>query len=188
MVDFVLGPGELIRCRGFGSNKKMGTMKSAKCSVQVWVWVCLGLLVLVVSRIHVVTGAPKIHIPDELDDVEDNEEDEEWKAWGTPKSRPIMDGPPPDPPEDPEALVQYQLDMMKRQTGPSMGFVKLRLGVQRKPVSESTHLVCVLAATGVVNALRFVFFPCVDKLWWKGEFRSEGNLVQSLLCVSALIR
>lgn len=119
----------------------MGTMKSAKCSVQVWVWVCLLGVVLVVSRIHVVTGAPKIRIPDELDDVEDNEEDEEWKAWGKPKSRPILDGPPPDPPEDPEALAQYQLDMMKRQTGPSMGFVKLRLGVQRKRVSKSTYLV-----------------------------------------------
>lgn len=119
----------------------MGTMKSAKCSVQVWVWVCLLGVALVVSRIHVVTGAPKIRIPDELDDVEDNEEDEEWKAWGKPKSRPILDGPPPDPPEDPEALAQYQLDMMKRQTGPSMGFVKLRLGVQRKRVSKSTYLV-----------------------------------------------
>lgn len=98
-------------------------------------WLCLGLLALLaVEGLSVAMAGPRVHIPDELDDVEDNEEDEEWKEWGKAKESPVPFDPPPDPPEDPQELEKYQLEMMKRQTGPSMGFVKLRLGVQRSPV------------------------------------------------------
>lgn len=74
--------------------------------------------------------AKKVHIPDELDDVVDDEEDEAWKAWGKPKPKPL---PPFDPPPDLSSLhpSQIQDEMLKRHMGTAMGFVKLRLDVQR---------------------------------------------------------
>ncbi|XP_042510744.1 uncharacterized protein LOC122086101 [Macadamia integrifolia] len=78
-------------------------------------------------------GKRRVHIPDELDDVIDNEEDEAWRQWGK-KSSPSQDSefdPPPDfAAMDPSKI---QAEMLKRQTGPSYGFVKLRLGVRRSP-------------------------------------------------------
>ncbi|KAJ4954294.1 hypothetical protein NE237_011077 [Protea cynaroides] len=78
-------------------------------------------------------GKRRVHIPDELDDVIDDEEDDSWKEWGK-KSSPSQDSefdPPPDFTKmDPS---QIQAEMIKRQTGPSYGFVKLRLGVRRTP-------------------------------------------------------
>ncbi|XP_024393728.1 uncharacterized protein [Physcomitrium patens] len=118
-------------------------------------WLCLGLLALLaVEGLSVAMAGPRVHIPDELDDVEDNEEDEEWKEWGKAKESPVPFDPPPDPPEDPQELEKYQLEMMKRQTGPSMGFVKLRLGVQRSP-EETTRIAekwTDLLKTGSINA------------------------------------
>lgn len=97
----------------------------------------LSLCLLLTVSLSTLTpvAAKKVRITDELGDVEDNEEDEAWKEWGKPKSKPMPFDPPKDPPTDPAELEKYQADMMKQQTGPSMGFVKLRLGVQRKAVS-----------------------------------------------------
>ena len=77
-----------------------------------------------------------IHITDDLDDVVDDEEDEAWKEWGK-KSTPSADSDlrPSDLSKMSEAEIQAEL--MKRHSGPSMGFVKLRLGVLRTPVMQS---------------------------------------------------
>lgn len=83
-------------------------------------------------------GAGKIHIPDDLDDVIDDEEDDEWKNWGKKKSKsPQFDVDPSD--LDKMEPSQIQAELMKHQTGPIFGFVKLRLGVKRTPdvVSET---------------------------------------------------
>ncbi|XP_043715471.1 uncharacterized protein LOC122663872 [Telopea speciosissima] len=83
-------------------------------------------------------GKRRVSIPDELEDVIDDEEDDAWRQWGQ-KSSPSQDSefdPPPDFSKmDPS---QIQAEMMKQQSGPSFGFVKLRLGVRRSPdvVSE----------------------------------------------------
>lgn len=101
-------------------------MSSSPLSVGAGVCLLLLLLVLWPCAAH----AKKVHIPDELDDVVDDEEDEQWKAWGKPKPKP----PPPfDPPPDLSNLQpsQIQEEMLKRQYGTSMGFVKLRLDVRR---------------------------------------------------------
>jgi len=114
-------------------------------------WLCLGLLSILVV---VAVAAPRVHIPDELDDVVDNEEDDEWKEWGKAKPEKLPSEPPPDPPEDPQELENYQLEMMKRATGPSMGFVKLRLGVQRS-AEETTRIAekwTELLKTGSISA------------------------------------
>ncbi|XP_075643849.1 uncharacterized protein LOC142615051 [Castanea sativa] len=73
-----------------------------------------------------------IHITDDLDDVVDEEEDEAWKEWGkksTPSGHSVLR--PSDLSKMSEAEIQAE--MMKRHSGPSMGFVKLRLGVHRTP-------------------------------------------------------
>lgn len=101
-------------------------------------WLCLGLVVALVARaVDVAVAKPGIHIPDYLDDVVDNEEDDDWKEWGKTKGEELPFDPPSEPPTDPQELQNYQLEMMKRATGPSMGFVKLRLGVQRSAVRVS---------------------------------------------------
>jgi hypothetical protein len=76
-------------------------------------------------------AALKVHIPDQLDDVEDNEEDQAWKDWGKVKKEKLQFNPPPE--FDGKDLDKYQEEMLDRQMGTSMGFVKLRLGVSRKP-------------------------------------------------------
>ncbi|MCO5580511.1 hypothetical protein L7F22_034379 [Adiantum nelumboides] len=90
-----------------------------------WATVILAMIVFQAAE------AKKVHIPDELDDVVDEDEDEEWKAWGKSKPKP----PPPfdPPPDDLSSLspLQIQEEMLKRHMGTAMGFVKLRLGVQR---------------------------------------------------------
>ncbi|XXG84995.1 hypothetical protein AAC387_Pa11g0177 [Persea americana] len=74
-------------------------------------------------------GKKKVHVPDELDDVVDGEEDESWKEWGQRRPDPKEFDPPPDPAEMHPS--EFQAEMLKRHTGPSFGFVKLRLGVRR---------------------------------------------------------
>ncbi|KAJ8506120.1 hypothetical protein OPV22_007006 [Ensete ventricosum] len=73
-------------------------------------------------------GKKRVSIPDELDDVVDDEEDEEWKRWGQkttkPDLPPLLDFSRMNP-------LEIQAEMMKRHTGPSLGFVKLRSGVPR---------------------------------------------------------
>lgn len=76
-------------------------------------------------------GKRRIEIPDDLDDVEDNEEDESWKEWGKKAPMPEFD-PPPDFTN--MEFDQIQEEMAKRTFGPVVGFVKLRLGVQRTKV------------------------------------------------------
>ncbi|KAK4418613.1 hypothetical protein Salat_2274100 [Sesamum alatum] len=95
---------------------------------------------------------PKVHIPDELDDVVDDEEDEDWREWGKPKKQPEFDPPPTDFTK--MGLQEMQDEMMKRQTGPVFGFVKLRPGTPRTPetVSEISMKWTKVARTGAIEA------------------------------------
>lgn len=78
-------------------------------------------------------GQRRIHITDDLDDVVDDEEDDSWKDWGKKKSvSSDFDIPPADLSK--MDFPEIQAEMMKRHSGPTMGFVKLRLGVRRTPV------------------------------------------------------
>lgn len=81
-------------------------------------------------------NAGKIHITDELDDVIDDEEDDDWKNWGKKRQTPSpqLDLKPSD--LDKMEPSQIQAEMMKHNTGPLFGFIKLRLGVRRTPVSS----------------------------------------------------
>lgn len=87
----------------------------------------------VFSPIGVDGGKRKVHITDDLDDVVDDEEDEDWKEWGKRKSSPEFDPPPSD--FDKMEPSQIQEEIMKRQMGPTFGFVKLRFGIPRNRVS-----------------------------------------------------
>lgn len=78
-------------------------------------------------------GKRRVHITNDLDDVVDNEEDEAWKQWGQKKSSPDSDLPDIDFSQQTD-FIKMQTQMMKYQTGPAFGFVKLRLAQRRKPV------------------------------------------------------
>ncbi|CAO2835603.1 unnamed protein product [Amaranthus hypochondriacus] len=95
-------------------------------------------------------NAGKIHITDDLDDIIDDEEDDDWKNWGKKKPNPSheFDLNPSD--FDKMEPAQIQAEMMKHQTGPVFGFVKLRLGVQRTPdeVSETAMKWSKVSKTG----------------------------------------
>uniref|UniRef100_A0ACD5WH89 Uncharacterized protein n=1 Tax=Avena sativa TaxID=4498 RepID=A0ACD5WH89_AVESA len=85
------------------------------------------LLVLLCGAAGTALGAKRHAIPDDLRDVVDDEEDEDWRHWGAPAKLP--DRPPPDLTRmDPATL---RAELLRAQTGPSLGFVKLRLGVRR---------------------------------------------------------
>ncbi|KAF8033266.1 hypothetical protein BT93_D2005 [Corymbia citriodora subsp. variegata] len=75
----------------------------------------------------------RIHIDDDLDDVVDDEEDEAWRQWGQRSTPPPPEDDGFDPPPDPSSmdLGQFQEEMMRRHSGPTFGFVKLRLSVPR---------------------------------------------------------
>ncbi|XP_043710344.1 uncharacterized protein LOC122659278 [Telopea speciosissima] len=83
-------------------------------------------------------GKRRVSIPDELEDAIDDEEDDATRKWAQ-KPSPSQDSefdPPPDFSKmDPSQILA---EMMKQQSSPSFGFVKLRLGVRRSPdmVSE----------------------------------------------------
>ena len=97
------------------------------------------------------------HITDDLDDVVDDEEDEAWKEWGK-KSTPSADSDlrPSDLSKMSEAEIQAE--MMKRHSGPSMGFVKLRLGVHRTPVMQSGLLyLCWITMVKVIEYIYVCF-------------------------------
>ncbi|KAJ4777268.1 LDLR chaperone MESD [Rhynchospora pubera] len=91
------------------------------------------LVLFFFASILVATEAYKkrLTIPDDLDDVADDEEDEEWKQWGSKDSGsgPDKNLPPPDFANMDPSRIQEEL--MKRHSGPSYGFVKLRFGVSR---------------------------------------------------------
>ncbi|KAK1352012.1 Mesoderm development candidate [Heracleum sosnowskyi] len=94
----------------------------------------------------------RVHIPDDLNDVVDNEEDDAWKQWGQTKSSPGSDLPDIDFSQQTD-FSKLQTDLMKHQTGPAFGFVKLRLGQKRKPdmVSDLAMQWTKLAKTGTVD-------------------------------------
>jgi hypothetical protein len=90
--------------------------------------------VLLCAAVAAALGGKRAPIPDDLRDVIDDEEDDEWRRYGTPPSRGPGrgDGPPPDLSRmDPAAL---QDELLRGQTGPSFGFVKLRPGTARSRV------------------------------------------------------
>ncbi|KAF5744380.1 hypothetical protein HS088_TW08G00984 [Tripterygium wilfordii] len=78
-------------------------------------------------------GKRTIHITDDLDDVVDDEEDEAWKEWGKKSSPSTEEFDPPPSDLHKMDMSQIQAEMMKRQSGPVFGFVKLRLGLKRTP-------------------------------------------------------
>ncbi|AQL09565.1 hypothetical protein ZEAMMB73_Zm00001d048396 [Zea mays] len=93
--------------------------------------VALFATVLLCAAAGVALGAKRAPIPDDLRDVIDEEEDDEWRQYRVPSSRGPGrgDGPPPDLSRmDPAAL---QAELLRGQTGPSFGFVKLRPGTTR---------------------------------------------------------
>lgn len=77
-------------------------------------------------------GKKKVSIPDDLDDVVDDEENEDWKRWGQKRTTKADLLPPPD--FSRMSPSEIQAEIMKRHTGPSLGFVKLRPGVPRSSV------------------------------------------------------
>ncbi|KAJ7962410.1 Mesoderm development candidate 2 [Quillaja saponaria] len=95
----------------------------------------------------------RVHITDDLDDVIDDEEDESWKEWGK-KSTPSSDSDPPPSDLSKMDLSEIQAMMMKKQSGPVFGFVKLRLGVRRTPdmVAEIAMRWTHVLRTGAVGA------------------------------------
>ncbi|TVU48379.1 hypothetical protein EJB05_08013 [Eragrostis curvula] len=90
--------------------------------------VTLAVAVLLCAAAGAALGAKRVSITDDLRDVVDDEEDDEWRHWGA-ATAPRDDSPPPDLSRmDPAAL---QAELLRAHTGPSFGFVKLRLGVRR---------------------------------------------------------
>lgn len=75
-----------------------------------------------------------VSIPDELDDVVDDEEDEEWRRWGEKRRGPQRSSSEPPPDFSRMRPSEIQAELMRSHTGPSYGFVKLRLGVSRSRV------------------------------------------------------
>ncbi|KAI3498287.1 hypothetical protein L1887_34059 [Cichorium endivia] len=124
-------------------------------STSIHIRLLLILLILIVFGNSGVLGgkSARIHIPDELDDVVDEEEDEAWKEWGRKKkvTEESFDPPPEDFSE--MDLAKMQDEMMKRQYGPSFGFVKLRLGVRRTPdmITEIAMKWSKIARTGAIE-------------------------------------
>ncbi|XP_068315254.1 uncharacterized protein [Pyrus communis] len=97
-------------------------------------------------------GKRRVHITDDLDDVVDDEEDDTWKEWGK-KTKPSSDfNPPPDLSK--MDMSQIQAEMMKRQTGPAFGFVKLRMGEKRTrdTVAELAMKWTQVLRTGAIEA------------------------------------
>ncbi|KAM0879335.1 hypothetical protein ACQ4PT_034311 [Festuca glaucescens] len=86
------------------------------------------LFLVLAGPISSAAGAKRHAIPDDLRDVLDDEEDEDWRHWGAPAKLP--DRPPPDLSRMDPAALRAEL-LRGGQTGPSLGFVKLRLGVRR---------------------------------------------------------
>lgn len=99
-------------------------------------------------------GKRRIHITDDLDDVVDDEEDDSWREWGKTKSTaPDFDPPPEDFSNlDPSKM---QEEMLKRQFGSVLGFVKLRLlGSPRTSVSTAIRFVSLF----LLSLFSFFFF------------------------------
>ncbi|KAB1214350.1 hypothetical protein CJ030_MR5G000849 [Morella rubra] len=95
----------------------------------------------------------KVHITDDLDDVVDDEEDEAWKQWGK-KSTPSPESDLQPSDLSKMSMSEIQAEMMKRQAGPAMGFVKLRLGVRRSRdmVTETAMKWTKVLRTGAIDA------------------------------------
>eukprot|EP00262_Sarcandra_glabra_P010012 TRINITY_DN2486_c0_g1_i1.p1 TRINITY_DN2486_c0_g1~~TRINITY_DN2486_c0_g1_i1.p1 ORF type:complete len:212 (-),score=59.43 TRINITY_DN2486_c0_g1_i1:231-866(-) len=101
---------------------------------------------------RVAEGKKRVHVTDELDDVIDDEEDDAWKEWGKKSSAKEFDPPPTD--FSGMQPLEIQAELMKRQLGPSFGFVKLRLGVRRSKevVPEIAMKWTKVLKTGAVEA------------------------------------
>ncbi|PNX80576.1 hypothetical protein L195_g036580 [Trifolium pratense] len=86
------------------------------------------LLLISLNSHFALAGKRKVHITDDLDDVFDDEEDDDWKEWG---KKPAPSFAPSDFTKLDDSKIQEE--MMKRHSGPVIGFVKLRFGVRRTP-------------------------------------------------------
>ncbi|MED6134040.1 hypothetical protein PIB30_033867 [Stylosanthes scabra] len=111
------------------------------------------LLLLVLQNYKLAhAGKRKVHITDDLDDVYDDEEDDSWKQWGNKKE-------PSFPPADLSKMEPSQIkeEMIKRHTGPVIGFVKLRFGTRRTPdmVAEIAMKWSQVMRTGAIG-IRFM--------------------------------
>ncbi|XP_030515776.1 uncharacterized protein LOC115729362 [Rhodamnia argentea] len=114
----------------------MGNQTAPRPLPRLFVFFLLSLLILASLSakflLPVDAAHRRIHVDDDLDDVIDDEEDESWRQWGQ-KSTPSPSDEEFDPPPDLSSvdLGQFQEEMMRRHSGPTFGFVKLRLGVPR---------------------------------------------------------
>lgn len=134
----------------------------------------LSLLLLISLNSHfTLAGKRKVHITDELDDVFDDEEDDDWKEWG---KKPSPSFAPADLTKMDESKIKEE--MMKRHTGPVIGFVKLRFGVRRTPVTTFCNLSWILIITIFAGFrwqkcylffliwVKFVIFTCYAWCFW----------------------
>ncbi|GMY23685.1 hypothetical protein FCV25MIE_18926 [Fagus crenata] len=103
-------------------------------------------------RVAEAAAKRRIHITDDLDDVVDDEEDEDWKQWGK-KSTPSHDSNLLPSDLSSMSAPDIQAEMMKRHSGPTIGFVKLRLGVPRSRdmVAETAMKWTKVLRTGAVE-------------------------------------
>ncbi|KAG2543459.1 hypothetical protein PVAP13_9NG748300 [Panicum virgatum] len=107
-------------------NQTVSSVLGPHMAIVAWTSALAAAFILCAAA-EVALGAKRQPIPDDLRDVVDDEEDAEWRNWGASHSR--GDGPPPDLSRmDPPAL---QAELLRGQTGPSFGFVKLRPGTPR---------------------------------------------------------
>ena len=145
-------------------------------------WPCALIVVLLClsGAASTALGAKRYAIPDDLRDAVDDEEDEDWRHWGAPAALP--DRPPPDLSRmDPAAL---RAELLRGQTGPSLGFVKLRLGVRRSRedvVGIATRWSGVLR-TGAVAA-KFVAVDFGTLMFTMERGRDVLEVRRVLLCV-----
>ena len=98
-----------------------------------WLSICRVLVCILLLQCSLCAAQkPKIHLPNNLDDIVDNEEDEDWKQWGKPKEIPI----PFDLSSGKMNLDAMQMYTQAKLKGPATGFVKLRPDPERTMVSE----------------------------------------------------
>eukprot|EP00897_Mesotaenium_endlicherianum_P000323 jgi/Mesen1/10291/ME000079S09706 len=114
-----------------------------------------GALVLsLLYAIPLVSGGltkPRLHIPNDLDDVIDDEEDENWQAWGKDKQAPSLE-------RKGGGLDSSKVNTASRAKGSAFGFVKLQHDPLRpkEDVKRLAHIWTNILHTGQTKAR---FYP-----------------------------